>query len=276
MKRLAQYDTFELPVADIYYDNAFNCRGSFTPQSVSDLAESIKEIGLQFPVVVQPYDKGYKYRLLAGHRRFRAVTIFLKWSTIPAAIRSDLNEHQAALLNLTENLERKNLNMLEEARALRNLYPEGVSLRQAAKEVKRPTRWIHTRLRLLELPEEVQQWAAAGVLAAVNIETIHNLETDAERIQATKEIVRYRKTHGATQPLSVMHPKFRRKYNYRKSKAQIAQMIAHLYAVECDGLATRVLAWVTGGVENEEIEKDIQNAPGYQPPEGYVSPLTDD
>ncbi len=272
MKRLAQYDTFELPVDDIYYDNAFNCRGTFTPQSVSDLADSIREIGLQFPIVVQPFKKpGYKYRLLAGHRRFRAVTIFLKWERVPAVIRADLDEHQAALLNLTENLERKNLNMLEEARALRNLYPDGISLRKAAKEIKRPTRWVHTRIRLLELPEEVQQWAAVGLISAVNIEILYSMESDVERIRATKEIVRSKK-QNKTQTLRVSS-KFRRKFGYRKTKAQMAKMIAHLYAVQCEGLATRLLAWTAGSVEDIAIEKDIQNAPGYEPPEGYVSPI---
>lgn len=165
MKRLEQYDVYELPVADIFYDAGFNCRGSFTPQSVHDLSESIKENGLQFPVVVQPCDTAaYKYRLLAGHRRFKAVTLFLKWSSIPAPVRSELTEHQVRLLNLTENLERKDLNMLEEAKAIHNLYPAGVSLRKASKELKRPTRWIHARLRLLDLPQEVQKWAAAGGL----------------------------------------------------------------------------------------------------------------
>jgi len=274
MKRLEQYDVYELPVADIFYDAGFNCRGSFTPQSVHDLSESIKENGLQFPVVVQPCDKaGCTYRLLAGHRRFKAVTLFLKWTSIPATVRSDLTEHQARLLNLTENLERKDLNMLEEAKAIHNLYPAGTSLRKASKELKRPTRWIHARLRLLDLPQEVQKWAAAGVISAVNIEALHTLETTEEQIKAAKDIVRCKTQRGKTGKLDV-DPRYRRRFRARKSKQEIADMIAHLYAVNCHGLATRVLAWAAGRVTDQEIEQDIENAPEYDAPEGYESPYT--
>lgn len=276
MKRLAQYDVYELPVADIFYDARFNCRGSFTPQSVHDLAESVKAHGLQFPVVVQPFDKpAHKYRLLAGHRRFKAVTLFLKWQTIPATVRTDLTEHQARILNLTENLERKDLNMLEEAKAIRNLYPEGITLRQASSELKRPTRWIHARLRLLELPEEIQKWAAAGVISALNIEAIHKLQTTEEQLKAAKEIIRCKIQRGKTRKLDV-DPKYQREFRARKSKQQIAEMIAHLFAVNCNGLPTRVLAWVAGKVTDEEIERDVRNAPEYQPPEGYRSPFAGD
>ena len=70
------------------------------------------------------------------------------------------------MLNFVENLERKDLNIAGRGAGLARLYPDGVSLRVAAAELKRPTRWVHDRLRLLTLPEEVQQLAAAGLLAA--------------------------------------------------------------------------------------------------------------
>ena len=89
--------------------------------------------GLDFPVVVQPIadmvgekPAGFDYRLVAGHRRFKAVETFLKWPCIPSMIRPGLSDHEARMLNFVENLERKDLNILEEARALGRLYPEGV------------------------------------------------------------------------------------------------------------------------------------------------------
>ena len=249
MKRLEQYDVYEIPVSDIHYDADFNCRGSFTPQSVKDLADSIQENGLQFPIVVQPWNG--KYRLLAGHRRFTAATLFLKWTTIPASIRKDLTEHQARILNLTENLERKDLNMLEEALALRNLYPNGVPLRVAAKELKRPTRWVHIRFRLLELPEEVQKYAAAGLLSALNLEAILKLPQD-QQAKAAKEIAQA-KEKGKTK-----HLKIKRAFRQRKSKAQIGEMVVRLMNLGLDGLPTRLLAWSAGYVPDEEIKEDIK------------------
>jgi ParB/RepB/Spo0J family partition protein len=252
MKRITEFDTFAVPTADILCDDSFNCRGASTAQSVQDLAKSIEENGLQIPVTVQPWEDP-PYRLLAGHRRFKAVTVILKWSTIPATIRTDLTEHQARILNLTENLERRDLNMLEEAKALRNLYPEGISLRQAAEEVKRPTRWIQARFRLLDLPEEVQKWAAAGLLSAANIERLCELDDAKEQVRVARSIVRKREEHGKT-----CHLDFGA--HSRKSRAEIAAMIRHLFHCGIDGLPTRLLAWCAGYVSDAEIMAEIANS----------------
>jgi len=260
MERLEQYDTFAISVKDISYDPSFNCRGAFTAQSVKDLADSIKENELQFPIVVQPRDGG-SYRLLAGHRRFKAVTIFLKWETIPATIRHDLTEHQARILNFTENLERKDLNILEEAQAIQHLYPGGVSLRTAAKDLKRSTQWIHVRLRLLKLPEEVQKKAAAGLLSALNIEAICLLPED-EQIKAAYGIIKSKRERGTHARLPT---KYRRRIRPRKTKEQISKMVSMLMDAEIDGLPLRLLAWAAGYVSDEEIRNDIhEQRPQYR------------
>ena len=268
MQRLQQYDVYELPVGDIHYDASFNCRGVFTIQSVKDLADSIDQNGLQFPVVVQPWEN--RYRLLAGHRRFKAVTVHLKWEMIPATVRPDLTEHQARLLNLTENLERKDLNMLEEAHAIRNLYPDGVSLRTAASELKRPTRWVHIRLRLLELPTAVQKQAAAGLLSAVNIEAIYKLSED-EQTKAVKAIISAKKQR---QHKVKLDRKFQRKFQPRKTKEQLSKMVALLMNAGIQGLPPRLLTWAAGYLSDDEIKKDIRDhAPEYQLYCGGPSPF---
>lgn len=259
MKRLEQYDVFSLPVSEIYYDAEFNCRGAFTLASVEELAKSIKELGLQFPVVVQPTEEidgfkqeGFRWRLIAGHRRFRAVTTFLKWTEIPATIWSGLTERQARMFNFTENLERKDLNVLEEARALGRLFPDGASLRKAARELKRHTRWVHGRFRLLKLPEEVQIKVAAGTLSLVDVEVLWQFETPKEQIKAANDIAKA-KQRGR-------HPsdgKLGRKFRYRKTKSQINRMIAKLMDIGIDGLTTRALAWTAGSISDDEFEADI-------------------
>ena len=271
MKRLEQYDTFAIPVGDIYYDSSFNCRGAFTPQSVVDLSESIAENSLQFPLVVQPWNRdGKRYRLLAGHRRFKAVTIHLKWKAIPATIRYDLTEHQARILNITENLERKDLNMLEEAQAIQHLYPDGVSLRIASKELKKTTHWIHVRLRLLKLPEAIQKKAAAGLLSAMNIEALCKLP-GKDRVKAAEEIIKSKRARGKTSRLPA---KLRRRIRPRKSKAQISQMVTLLMNAEIEGLPLRLLAWTAGYITNQDIKDDIhEQAPEYQFDSGGPDPF---
>ena len=267
MKRLEQYDVFSLPVSQVYYDADFNCRGAFTLASVEELAQSIDELGLQFPVVVQPAEEiegfereGFRWRLIAGHRRFRAVTTFLKWIEIPATVWSGLTDRQARLFNFTENLERKDLNVLEEARALGRLFPNGASLREAARELKRHTRWVQARFRLLKLPEEVQIKVAAGTLSLVDVEVLSQFETPEEQIKAAADIARA-KRRGR-------HPsetKPGRNFRYRKTKAQINRMIAKLMDHGVDGLATRALAWAAGSIGDDEFEEDIRRESTTEP-----------
>jgi ParB family chromosome partitioning protein len=260
MKRLEQYDVFSLPVSEVFYDADFNCRGQFTLQSVEELAQSIDELGLQFPVVVQPAEdvdgfehEEFRWRLIAGHRRYRAVTTFLKWTEIPATVWRGMTERQARLFNFTENLEREDLNVLEEARALGRLFPKGASLRKAARELRRHTRWVQARFRLLKLPEEVQIKVAAGTLSLVDMEVVARFETPGEQIKAANDIARA-KRRGR-------HPsetKLGRSFRYRKTKAQINRMIANLMEHGLDGLATRALAWAAGSITDEDLDEDIR------------------
>jgi len=260
LDRLPQYDAYAVPIASIFYDESFNCRGPFTLQSVEDLAASIRDSILQFPVVVEPWDRnGYAYRLLAGHRRFVAVAQILQWKTIPAGVRRNLTERQARILNFTENLERKDLNPLEEAQALGRLFSEGVSLRTAAAELKRPTRWVHDRQRLLMLPAEVQQLAAAGLLGMVHVQVLLALPPD-EQIVAARKIVDAKREHGKTASLKHLDPKYRRQFGYRKSKAEINNMVGKMLGRGITGLGPRMGAWCAGYISDAELEEDIQAA----------------
>ena len=203
-ERLTQYDTYDVPIHDIFYDATFNCCGPFTLESIHELAESIRLHTLQEPVIIQPWGQNeFPYRLLAGHRRFMAVARVLQSEVIPARIRSGLTEHEARILNFTENLERKDLNPLEEAMAIHRLYPEAGTmgendpgLRRIAKELQRPTRWVHDRQRLLKLSGEIQQWAAAGLIAMCTVPTLMKLPPD-EQLKAAP-IVENKRKYGKT------------------------------------------------------------------------------
>jgi ParB family transcriptional regulator, chromosome partitioning protein len=261
MKPLEEYQAYSIPVADIYYDAEFNCRGEFTLQSVKELADSIAEAGrLICPVAVQPWGKdGFEYRLVVGHRRLKAVTTFLKWAEIPAYICEGLSDHEARMLNFVENLERKNLNILEEARAIQKLYPDGVSLRHAAQELKQPTRWVHVRLRLLELPEEVQQKAAAGLLSAVNLDRIAGAEGPDDQIRLAREITEARE-RGKGKFLPGLSKTREQPPHTRRTKGEITRVIARMFDAGITGLAPRVAAWCAGNVSDEELIAEIEGS----------------
>ena len=259
MKPLSEYQGYSIPTTAVYYDAAFNCRGEFTVQSVKELADSIAEAGrLICPVAVQPWGKdGFEYRLIVGHRRFRAVTTFLKWTEIPAYVCEGLSDHDARMLNFVENLQRKSLNILEEARAIRNLYPHGVSLRHAAQELKQPTRWVHVRFRLLELPEEIQQKAAAGLLSAINLDRIAGAEGPDDQIRMAREITDARE-RGKGKFLPGLDKACKRRFQHRRTKAEISRMIARMFDAGVTGLAPRVAAWCAGDVTDEELIADVE------------------
>lgn len=156
----------QLPVANIQ-------RGRYQPRSVFDeaalaeLAESIKAQGIVQPVVVRPVGEaeygGTQYELIAGERRWRAAQL-AGLHEVPAVIR-DVPDESAIAMALIENIQRENLNPLEEAVALRRLMDEfGMTHQQVAEAVGRSRAAVSNLLRLLELSLQVKPMVEAGEL----------------------------------------------------------------------------------------------------------------
>jgi len=280
-KRNEKYAVFDVPLAELYYDEEFNCRGPISPQSVESLSKTIEEDGLQFPIIVQPVSDvqdvvlrvrlevgGYRWRIVAGHRRFRSYK-FLKHKTIPAMIREKLTERQAQIINFTENLERSDLNMVEEAQVIRKLYPtlgtkaSDTSLRGAGKEMKKSARWIEARLRLLEFPEKVQKMFASKRLPKHYIDNLWRLKTEQERVETAEAIAKAGVVDRRTGGIRVRHDKLpehlRRKYTKTsRTKAEIMKMMVRLLDASIIGLAPRVGAWCAGYITTDELLEDIR------------------
>ena len=149
--------------------NAAQPRTDFRAEELAELVVSIREIGVLQPIVVRPLAGavagGPQYELIMGERRLRA-TKQLGLATIPAVIKNTADEDMLrdALL---ENLHRANLNPLEEASAYQQLLADfGITQDQLAERIGRSRPQITNTIRLLRLPESVQQRVAAGVLSA--------------------------------------------------------------------------------------------------------------
>jgi len=259
MEPLPQYQTFDIPVSDIFVDPDFNCRGDFTLESLRGLADSIKEHGLKFPVVVQPWDSmthKFKYRMVAGHRRLKAMVVHLKMATIPAMIVTDLDEHAAKKLNLLENIQRQDLNMLEEAKAIRHLYPDATP-REIAPAIQKSYGWVYTRMQLLELPEKIQGFAAAGLLKLSDIEALAKMAApDHRKIAAAERVIHSRKSGKQRRP-RVGGLDYKAPLKVRAKNA-INKLVAEMLDAGITGLAPRVGAWCAGEVSTEEIREDIR------------------
>jgi len=263
LERIEELDTFWVPVHLIYVDPEFNCRNPFTLQSVKSLADNIAARDLDFPVVLQRIEDtnaqvpaGYLWRLIAGFRRFAAVTTFLKWTKIKANIKVGITDQEAEILNLTENLERKDLNPLEEAQALARRFKPGIPLREIAKAMNRDTRWVHQRLRLMELPQELRDKVAAGLLTLLDVDVLVKVPPD-EQAQAAQELIAAR---GKRKRKLNVNPKFRRKFRYRRGKEEINTRIAQLMEAGLSGLTTRFGGWCAGYISDDDFDHDIELA----------------
>ena len=140
-------------------------RGKYQPrvdmrqESLEELAASIKAQGIVQPIVVRPVEGAaprgsQRYEIIAGERRWRAAQI-AGLATVPAVIRR-VPDEAAIAMSLIENIQRENLNPLEEARALERLISEfGITHQQAADAVGRSRAAVSNLLRLLELPDEI-------------------------------------------------------------------------------------------------------------------------
>jgi hypothetical protein len=167
-----------------------------------------------------------------------------------------LTDHQAQLLNAEENLERKNLNIWEEAGVLKRLYPEGVTLRQAAKELKQTTHWVHVRLRLLKMPPSVQQKAAAGLLSQANLDKLAGEDSPEDQVLLADRIAEARE-RGRGKRLPGLERKYKRRSKYPRSKSEIHAMVIRMLEAGITGLGPRVGAWCAGDLPDEELHKDI-------------------
>ncbi|MFP4208595.1 MAG: ParB/RepB/Spo0J family partition protein [Wenzhouxiangella sp.] len=145
----------DLPL-DAIQPGRYQPRSAMDPDRLEELAESIRAQGLVQPVVVRPLARAGSYELIAGERRWRACRMAGK-DHIPAIIREVPDEATLALA-LIENIQRENLNPLEEATALKRLIEEfELTHAQAAENVGRSRTAVTNLLRLLELAPEVRE-----------------------------------------------------------------------------------------------------------------------
>ena len=148
--------------------NPNNPRKHFDPEALDQLAASIREVGVLQPLVVVPLpvEAGQfdRYRIICGERRWRAAQL-ADVGFVPAIVETNLQEAQIAQIMLIENIQRQDLDPIEEARALQALIADhGWKQVDLAERLGVSQPHIANRIRLLKLPESVQQNISAGIL----------------------------------------------------------------------------------------------------------------
>lgn len=155
-------DFRRLPLAQIRA-NPYQPRQEFRPEELADLEASLKASGLLQPITVRPAPNGDGFELVAGERRFRAAGR-LGWNDIPAHVR-DIDDTTLLTLALVENLQRSNLNPIEEADGYKRLIDEfGFTQQQVADAVGKDRSTVANLLRVLSLPAGIRQMVKEGKL----------------------------------------------------------------------------------------------------------------
>ena len=179
-------DLQQIQVADIS-PNRFQPRRTFTEPELAELEASIKASGLLQPVVVRTRGDG-KWELVAGERRLRAVSR-LGWSEIPAVVR-DFDDRAMLTLALVENLQRSDLNPLEEAEGYQRLIDEfGLTQQQVADAVGKDRTSITNLLRVLTLQPAVRQLVERGHISAGHARALLPIKDERRQLELANEIV---------------------------------------------------------------------------------------
>ena len=166
--------------------NSAQPRKVFDQEALQDLAASIREHGVIQPVLLRPAKTGFE--LVAGERRWRAARL-AGLKQIPAIVR-ELTDRQNMFYALIENMQREDLNSIEEARGMEEMMSAfGLNQEETAKTIGKSRSYVTNALRLLRLPQDVQDMVMDGRLSAGHARAIAGLEGEELQLEAAVKCV---------------------------------------------------------------------------------------
>jgi ParB/RepB/Spo0J family partition protein len=259
---------YEIPLDEIHMDENFNCRGHVNPIDVIELANSIAERGLDSPVFVEFWNQnGKQFRLLAGFRRFKAHLINRqnpdvqkklgdKACCIKALIKPHMSELDARMLNLSENLHRENLNMKQEAYGIKPFKDAGWSEYDVMEKLRKSRGWVQVRYMLLELPEDIQDEAAAGVISQHEIRQIYSVRHDEELMYNFVRALKDKKILGKKRDVSAdqLVAKNEKRTRSETEIFALQDVIRELFG---NSLTTIAMGWCAGVTSDLDVHQAI-------------------
>lgn len=194
----AEHEDQKLPIAQVK-PNPNQPRTHFDESALAELAESIRENGVLQPLLVRK--KGQNYEIIAGERRYQASKL-AGLDEVPVIIK-DVDDQKMMELALIENLQRSDLNPIEEAKGYQQLIKKSKMTQEAlAKAVSKSRSSITNSLRLLDLPEEVQQFLFEGKMTAGHARAILAVPFEEQRIKLAEKVVAEQLSVRATENLA--------------------------------------------------------------------------
>ncbi len=143
-------------------------REPFAPETCQELAETIDATRLIQPITVRPV--GARYAVVVGFRRFTAVSVILNWEYVECNI-LDVTREEGLILNVIENLQRKDLSYWEQCSGVKAAFPEETSMNDISRKISYSASWVRLRWLFWELPESIRE----GVQSRLN-DAIKNLK----------------------------------------------------------------------------------------------------
>lgn len=182
-------------VVDLYLDdiipNRFQPREVFNEDALMELSNSIKEHGIIQPIIVRKI--GDKYEIIAGERRYKA-SVLAGLTKIPAIIRN-LDDKESSKVALLENLQRKDLTPIEEARTYQKILElDSMTQEELGRSMGKSQAAIANKMRLLSLPDEIQEALLQNKISERHARSLLNLDTSEEQIDMLHSIIEKRLT----------------------------------------------------------------------------------
>lgn len=258
------YETRDIPIEEIRIENDFNCRGGdLDIFDCTELAKNIAENGLISPITVTRITpaNGKNYRLIAGFRRVVAHRIN-KATHIMAVIRDDLkDESEAMVFNLAENLNRRDLNILQEARVVAKLEASGMNRGMIAKKLGMSDGWVQVRSMLVNLPAEAQADAQKGLIKASDIRSLYTVYIHNGSEALFEQIRRIKDAHQrGTKPQKLKPKEIEIKVKKARTKPEIEEVLDWVVSLLGTSLASRALAWASGNISSGDFLEDMRKA----------------
>ena len=236
-------EVIELNIEDLR-PNPYQPRVVFDENALCELAESIKENGVFQPIIVKKSIKGYE--VIAGERRLRASKI-AGMKTIPAIIRQ-LSDEKMAEIALLENLQREDLNAVEEAKAYKALIDHlNITQEELAQRVSKSRSHITNIIGLLRLPDSVQKLVAEKKITMGHARALSKLEDNDEIIKLAEKIANSDLTVRDIEKESAKKPK---KQTQKREKSSEYRYVEELL---CDKLDTKVK------IKDKKLEISFEN-----------------
>lgn len=163
-------------------------RKKFNEAALSELADSIAQHGVIQPLLVRPLSGG-TYQLVAGERRWRASRI-AGLKEVPVVIK-ELSDEEASVIAMIENLQREDLNAIEEADGIKYLMSKyGLTQEEVSEKVGKSRSAVANSLRLLKLPESISEYVRDGIISAGHAKALLPLEDEEKMIMLCNEIIK--------------------------------------------------------------------------------------